>query len=44
MSDILWMDNTGDVGLWLMNGTQSSSVTMLPNPGTNWAVQSLGSE
>ena len=43
-ADILWLDNTGNIATWLMNGTTISSVVMYGNIGTTWAVQSLNSE
>jgi hypothetical protein len=43
-SDILWVDNTGNVGIWFMNGTSISSVILYGNIGTNWAAQSLGAD
>jgi hypothetical protein len=39
-SDILWRNSNGDVGIWLMNGTQTLSQPVdLGNVPTNWAVQ-----
>ena len=43
-SDILWVDNTGNVGIWFMNGNNVASVNFYGNLGTNWAVQSLGAD
>ena len=40
-SDILWIDNSGNVCMWLMNGTQISSITVIGHVGTAWGVQSL---
>jgi len=35
-SDILWIDTSGDVGVWLMNGTQILSATGIANVPTIW--------
>ena len=43
-ADILWVDNTGNVAAWFMNGTTISAVVNYGNIGTSWAVQSLNSE
>jgi hypothetical protein len=43
-ADILWVDNTGNVAAWFMNGTSISAVVNYGNIGTSWAVQSLNSE
>ena len=43
-SDILWTDNTGNVGAWFMNGTTMSSTFIYGNVGTTWAVQSLNAD
>ena len=43
-SDILWIDNAGNVGAWLMNGTTISSVATYGSAGTAWSVQSLNAE
>jgi hypothetical protein len=32
-SDILWVDNTGNVGIWFVNGTSVGSVTFYGNVG-----------
>jgi len=44
MSDILWIDNTGNVAVWLMNGTTVASSAGLGNVGTTWSVQSTNAE
>ena len=36
--DILWRDTAGDVGIWLMNGTQIISSTVVGNVPINWSV------
>jgi len=43
-SDILWIDQSGDVAIWLMNGAQISSTAILGNVGTAWTVQTLNAE
>jgi hypothetical protein len=43
-ADILWIDNTGNVAAWMMNGTTISSVLNYGNIGTTFAIQSLNSE
>jgi hypothetical protein len=43
-SDILWIDNVGDVATWFMNGATVSSVTTYGNFGTAWSVQSLNAD
>ena len=43
-ADILWIDNTGNVAAWFMNGTTISSVVNYGNIGTTFAIQSLNSE
>jgi hypothetical protein len=43
-ADILWIDNTGNVAAWFMNGTSVSAFVNYGNIGTTWAIQSLNSE
>ncbi len=43
-ADILWIDNTGNVAAWFMNGTTVSSSVTYGNIGTSWTIQSLNSE
>jgi hypothetical protein len=43
-SDILWIDNAGNVAIWFMNGAPISSTAGLGNVGTNWAVQAQNAE
>jgi hypothetical protein len=43
-ADILWVDTSGNVAGWFMNGTSISAVVNYGNIGTSWAVQSLNSE
>ena len=44
MSDILWIDKTGNVAVWFMNGKAVSSVTTYGNVGTTWSAQSLNAD
>jgi phospholipase/lecithinase/hemolysin len=37
-SDILWQDNGGNVGTWLMNGTSIMSTAVLGNVPPNWSI------
>lgn len=37
-SDVLWRDTSGNVGLWLMNGTTVLQSQVLGNVPTNWSV------
>jgi IPT/TIG domain/FG-GAP-like repeat len=37
-SDLLWLDNSGNAGLWLMNGSQVARAGGLGNVGTAWSV------
>ena len=37
-SDILWRDDAGDVGTWLMKGAQISQSVSFGAIGTNWSV------
>jgi hypothetical protein len=41
-TDILWRDNSGNVGLWLMNGTQIMSTAVLGNAPLNWSIAQTG--
>ena len=43
-ADILWIDNTGNLAGWFMNGTSVSAIVNYGNVGTSWAVQSMNSE
>ena len=43
-ADILWIDNSGNIAAWFMNGTSISAAVIFGNIGTSWAVQSLNSE
>ncbi len=43
-SDILWIDTSGNLTLWFMNGATISSNAGLGNVGTTWTVQSLNAE
>ena len=37
-SDIAWLNSNGDVGMWLMNGTQISQQSVLSNVPTSWTI------
>jgi feruloyl esterase len=41
ISDVLWRDNQGNVGTWLMNGTSVASATMLGNVPLTWSAVGL---
>ena len=40
--DILWLDNTGNVAIWLMNGLSISQAGGLGNVGIYWVVAQTG--
>ena len=37
-SDILWRDNSGNVGVWLMNGMSTLQAQVIGNMSTNWSI------
>jgi hypothetical protein len=41
-ADILWQNNDGTPGIWLMNGVSIASHFALPNPGSTWHLQDDG--
>jgi hypothetical protein len=41
MSDILWIDGSGDVAVWFMNGPTIASTAGYGSVGTSWQVQNL---
>jgi feruloyl esterase len=41
-ADVLWRDTSGNVGMWLMNGQQIVSSTVLGNVPTTWSVVGTG--
>jgi hypothetical protein len=43
-SDILWMDNLGNIGAWFMKGTSIASTIIYGNIGTSWTVQAQAAE
>ena len=43
-TDILWIDNVGNVGTWFMNGASISSTTIYGNVGAGWSVQSFNAD
>jgi hypothetical protein len=40
--DILWRDNAGNIGIWLMNGTSIYQTLVLGNVSLNWSVAQTG--
>jgi len=40
--DILWRDTSGNVSIWLMNGTSILSTTVLGNVPLTWTVAETG--
>jgi len=44
MSDILWLDASGDVAIWFMNAATVTSSTGFGNVGTSWMVQDMNAE
>jgi len=44
MSDILWIDGSGNVAIWFMNGATIASTAALGNVGTSWQVQAQNAE
>jgi FG-GAP-like repeat len=38
MSDVLWRDTSGNVGMWLMNGSTMSQSTVLGNVQSTWSI------
>jgi hypothetical protein len=44
MSDILWIDNAGNVAVWFMSGRTVASIAGYGNVGTSWQVQSANAE
>jgi len=44
MSDILWIDGTGNVAIWFMNGAAIASTASLGNVGTTWTVQAQNAD
>jgi hypothetical protein len=41
-ADILWRNDTGEVGEWQMNGAQTLSVDSLGTPGRDWHIADTG--
>ena len=37
-SDVLWRDSSGNVGMWLMNGSSIGNASVLGNAPTNWSI------
>ena len=38
ISDVLWRDTSGNVGMWLMNGATIKATSVLGTVGTNWSI------
>jgi hypothetical protein len=38
MSDILWRDTSGNVGMWLMNGSAVAQPGVIGNVAANWSI------
>jgi hypothetical protein len=38
LSDVLWRDSSGDVGMWLMNGTSVLQTKVIANAPSNWSI------
>jgi serralysin len=43
-SDILWIDGSGNMAIWFMNGATIASSANLGNVGTSWSVQGMNAE
>jgi len=43
-SDILWMDGSGNVAVWFMNGATIASIAGIGNVGTSRTVQAQNAE
>ena len=43
-TDILWIDNKGDIAIWFIDDAQTLTSASLGTIGTNWSVQSLGAD
>ena len=37
-SDLLWRDNSGNVGMWLMNGMSTLQAQVIGNVPSNWSI------
>jgi hypothetical protein len=44
ISDIVWRDNTGNVSVWLMNGSSVASAGGLGNVPTSWSIAQTGGD
>jgi len=44
MSDILWIDTSGDAAIWFMNGTTVSSGMGPGTIATSWSMQGAGAD
>ena len=43
-SDILWRDSSGNVAIWLMNGTTIQSSAVVANVPTAWTIQGTNAD
>jgi serralysin len=43
MSDILWIDTSGNLAMWLMNGSSIAALG-IGNVGATWSAQSANAE
>ena len=43
-ADLLWIDGSGNLAVWLMKGATISSSAGLGNVGAGWSVQAQNSE
>jgi cytochrome c peroxidase len=41
-AELFWRDTAGNVGMWVINGTQVVSSTVLGNVPTNWSIVGTG--
>jgi len=44
ISDILWIDGSGNLAIWFMNAASIASTASLGTVGTSWTVQSANAE
>jgi hypothetical protein len=41
-TDLLWRDTSGNVGVWLMNGTAIQSTGVIANAPSSWTIANTG--
>ncbi len=44
MSDVFWVNSSGQVAVWFMRGGRVASVASLGSVGTSWLVQAQNAE